>query len=841
MAPTRPRRPRVEGVTGVEGASAAPSGIAEDAGEGPAREAETHAAVLVPVPGESGEDTFTYRVPDGTTPGERVEVSFGSRTVVGFVVSSAEPRPDAKPILARVDGFPVVTEELLELTRWMARECLVPWYRCLEAAVPQGLKFRAGAREKTRRVVSLAPGLDWEAVAHAAARSKGPEGGEVEDEERLRSMFAMVGAHPVSLTPADIQRRFGISRTRIDTLVRKGHLGVSLVVERRDPLRQTPVVSDSPRELTPDQAAALERLAALSPGDEMVLWGVTGSGKTEVYLQAIASVLESGRGALVLVPEIALTPQTVDRFRARLGETVAILHSALSPGERYDEWLRILRGQSRVVVGARSAVFAPVAAPGLIVIDEAHEHSFKQSETPRYHAVEVARRRAVLTGARLLLGTATPLCEHVVARRGPGGERVDPVIARLERRIAERPLPPVTVVDMRLELAAGNTAVWSRALADAIDETLERREQALLFLNRRGAASFVLCRACGEAIRCSACDVTLTPHEYGGGPAGGHGAGTRVAGVRAPGAGRGASAGGSQLVCHFCNHRVAVPTECPSCGSRKIKSFGAGTERIEAEARKRWPNARIARMDADTTIRKGAHREILGRFAAGEIDLLVGTQMIGKGLDIPRVTLVGVVAAETSLHVPDFRAAERTFSLLVQVLGRAGRAERPGRAIVQTYQPETPSVALAARHDVPGFLRSELRRREAGGLPPYARMAQWTVEVGPTPGVPPRGSFATLVAAADEEAARVCGLLASVLRTPAMPPGRVLGPAPAPVERLRGRQRWQVRWLTGLDLAPEARLEAMAAATRAARESAAPRRSGLEVRILFDNDPVDLM
>lgn len=727
-------------------------------------------SMLLPVPSSVGE-TFTYRAGDDVRAGCRVEVVFGRRRVVGYVVGEAPPFDGARDVEKQSIEEPLFTPELIALTRWMSDHYVAPWYRCMETAVPSGLKMKAGAASRKRRVLEAG-------VSSAEAEKL------FADDERVKSMMLMILEHPRALTIADASAKFELGRSRIETLVRKEHLKIAVVDDRRSPFSRGAIARDEPRILNAEQDAALRKILEAGAGSETLIMGVTGSGKTEVYLQAIGATLEEERDAIVLVPEISLTPQTVDRFRARFGETVAVLHSALSAGERFDEWTRIRAGEARVVVGARSAVFAPVARLGLIVIDEAHEAAYKQQESPRYHAIEVARERSRLERARLVLGTATPLCEMAAAAMTQPRQLE---IARLTRRIADRPLPETTVVDMRQELADGHRSIFSRPLQKEMRRALANGEQAILFINRRGHDSFILCRSCGEAVKCPLCSVSLTPH---GGKAGRAG----------------------QLICHFCNHRTVQPEVCPKCGSRAIKSFGAGTEKIEAEARKTFPGARVVRMDADTTVRKGEHRRILEAFASQEFNVLVGTQMIGKGLDLPLVTVIGIVAAESSLHIPDFRAPERTFDLLTQVTGRAGRSDRPGRAIIQTYAPDHYAIRHAARQNVDAFLRAELAIRKASGLPPYSRIIQWTCES-------PR----------EDSAMNAAGRIAESLR---LRPGSISGPAPAPFARLRGRHRWQVRWLFKPEFEEATIREAVAGAAMSSVEG---------LKIVVDVDPTDMM
>ncbi len=715
-------------------------------------------------------ETFTYRAGGEVRLGERVEAIFGKRPLIGYVVAEGSPFKDARDVGRRLDDEPLFTPEIIDLTRWMSRKYFAPWYRCMEAAVPAGLKMKHAARGKSRRVLESMLGRGDAEKAFAG-------------DERMRSAMLMVIDHPRSLSIPDVAAKFELTRGRIETLVRRGQLKVESIEERRDPFGRGRLERDEPRFLNVEQAAALARILESREGSETLLMGVTGSGKTEVYLQAISASLAEDRGAIILVPEISLTPQTVDRFRARFGETIAVLHSALSAGERYDEWMRIRSGTARVVVGARSAVFAPVDRLGLIVIDEAHESAYKQQESPRYHAVDIARERARLTGARLILGTATPLCETAAAALQEP-RRIG--VARLTRRIAERPLPETTIVDMREELAEGHRSIFSRALQKRVRLALAAEEQVILFINRRGHDSFILCRSCGEAVKCPLCSVSLTPH-------------------------RGSHRDG-QLICHFCNHRACMPETCPKCGSRAIKSFGAGTEKIEAEARKTFPGARVIRMDADTTVRKGDHRRILDDFASGRFNILVGTQMIGKGLDLPKVTVIGIIAADSSLHIPDFRAPERTFSLLTQVTGRAGRSDLPGHAVIQTYAPEHYAIRHAAAQNVDAFLRAELAIRKASGLPPFTRIIQWTCE-------------SQREAMAMEAAGRVAESLRSR-------PGVISGPAPAPFSRLRGRHRWQVRWIFDPLLAEESIRETVLAAEQPFAE---------ELRIVLDVDPADML
>jgi primosomal protein N' (replication factor Y) len=536
-----------------------------------------------------------------------------------------------------------------------------------------------------------------------------------------------------------------------------------------------PAGPQAPPRLSPDQAAAwreIEAGMARRQGDEFpfvaLLHGVTGSGKTEIYLRALQATLEAGRRAIVLVPEISLTAQTVRRFEARFPGRVAVMHSQLSLGQRYAAWDRVRRGEADVVIGPRSALFAPISRLGLVVLDEAHDGSYKQADPiplPSYHARDVAIALARLTGAAVILGTATPdLVTYARAQRGPGAGEPSYRLLELPQRIltplggdaaprtryATAPLPPVRVVDLRQELRAGNRSIFSRALQEALGRTLAAREQAILFLNRRGAATFVLCRDCGYVARCPNCDVPLTHHHL-------------------------ASAG--RLVCHHCSYRQPAPEHCPACGGGRIRYFGLGTERVERAIRQQWPEARLLRWDRDTASGPD-HERFLQAFIDHQADVLVGTQMIAKGLDLPRVTLVGVISADTALYLPDYRAAERTFQLLAQVAGRAGRSRRGGRVIVQTYNPEHYAIQAAARHDYGAFARQEMAYRRELGYPPFGRLVALRLS--------------------DENAERCEAgakrlgrwLAAEIHRTAARVD--LIGPVPCFFGRIGGKHRWQI-------------------------------------------------
>jgi primosomal protein N' (replication factor Y) len=511
----------------------------------------------------------------------------------------------------------------------------------------------------------------------------------------------------------------------------------------------------------------------------MLLYGVTGSGKTEVYLQAIACMLQKELASIVLVPEIALTPQMTERFVARFGNKVAVLHSRLSAGERYDEWCRVARGEALVVIGARSAVFAPVPKLGLIILDEEHEITYKQEETPRYHARDIALRRAEMHGAAVILGSATPSLEsYTKALRG------EYRLAKLPQRIAGRPLPPVEIVDMREELKSGNRSIFSRTLQAALRDALAAGKQAIIFLNRRGYSTFVLCRTCGHVMRCPACNVSLKFHSTL-----------------------------AMLCCHYCDYREPYPSACPACGGRYIRHFGTGTQKVEEELRRRFPAARPLRLDADSTARKGEYRQILASFRRGEANVLVGTQMIAKGLDFPKVTLVGVITADTALNLPDFRAGERTFQMLTQVAGRAGRGATGGRVVIQTYTPEHYAVVAARKHDFETFYREESARRKELGYPPFGYLVRLLVSGGVEGNVMKAASLLT-------------GFLGTEIE--------IWGPSPCPLEKVRGRYRWQLV-LRGDELEP-----LLAAAKEAAnrfRQCAVT----AKVRLSLDVEPLHLL
>ncbi|NLE76664.1 MAG: primosomal protein N' [Chloroflexi bacterium] len=522
----------------------------------------------------------------------------------------------------------------------------------------------------------------------------------------------------------------------------------------RDPLAGQRFPADPAPTLTADQEAAWREVRQ-GGAPVYLLHGVTGSGKTEIYLRALAAALGQGRQALVLVPEIALTPQTIRRFAGRFPGRVTTLHSGLSQGERHDQWQRIRAGQVDVVIGPRSALFAPLPRLGLIVLDEEHEPSYKEPRPPHYHAREAALRLAQLVGATVILGSATPSVESY--RQAQAGQYR---LLTLPRRIfrsaapggaaASAPLPPVQVVDMRAELKAGNRSIFSRALQAGLDGALAQGQQAILFLNRRGSATFVLCRDCGHVLSCPRCELPLTYHRAG-----------------------------EALRCHHCGYSAPPAARCPACSSRRVRYFGAGTEAVEQAVLERWPQARVLRWDQDTTRPRGAHEEIMSRFANGEADILVGTQMLAKGLDLPRVTLVGAIAADTALHLPDFRSGERTFQLLTQVAGRAGRSALGGQAIIQTYAPEHPAIQAASRHDFAGFYQAEIAFRRRLSYPPFTRLVRLLFTHGRW-------------AACQEETAQVAAWMEARLADLGLPGSALMGPAPCFYQRERGLFRWHL-------------------------------------------------
>lgn len=700
-----------------------------------------YAEVAVEAGGLGVDRLFTYRVPSALAarvlPGARVRVPFAGRPepVAGVVFAttstSALPAERLRPIAEAPDEGPLLAAADLELARWLAADAV-----CSLAQAARMLLPPPGAPPRA-------------AAAYAPAPEAPPDAA-----ERLRRAPAQLQAwEAVRASPgvpvADLRRR-GIRPAALAALVRRGWLTVGPAAPPEVP-RSAAQEPGTPPVPTEAQARALGALVPALQAPEsraFLLWGVTGSGKTEVYLGAIAAVLRAGRQAIVLVPEISLTPQTVALFRRRFPGAVAVLHSALGTAERQAEWWRIRRGEAAVVVGARSAVFAPCPRLGLIVVDEEHEPSYKQEESPRYHAREVARRRAALAGVPLLLGSATPdVATWEAAARG-ACVRLD-----LPVRVGGRPLPQVRVVDMCRPPDAGGTAVrrgepelFGADLLQAMERHLGGGRQVLLFLNRRGFAPVLLCAACGFVARCQACDVALCYHDAD-----------------------------RTLRCHYCGARRAVPRSCPRCEGLLLRLRGSGTERVAQEVARRFPAARVLRMDLDVTSTRGAHARVYEAFRSGQADVLVGTQMVAKGWDVAGVTLVGVVDADTGLHHPEYRGAERTFQLLCQVAGRAGRGDVPGEVVLQTHTPEHFAVRAAAVHDYEAFARQELEARRAAGFPPFAsllRLLSW--------------------APAAADARRGAEALGEALRAE-LPAGVDLwGPAPAPLERLRGQVRWHL-------------------------------------------------
>ncbi|MEM7516163.1 MAG: primosomal protein N', partial [Planctomycetota bacterium] len=624
---------------------------------------------------------------------------------------------------------PALGSELLELTRWMADYYACAWGETLAAVLPAAMK-----RESKRRQVNFVRPAEGVGRAELDELEKRFEKQHI----LLRTLLEASG----ELELRDVLRRLRLSEAPAKTLAKKG----LIVLEKRDARPEFDVQAiqrTTAREPSPEQAVAIETIAGRVLAREygtFLLKGVTGSGKTEVYLQVIERALAEGRGAIILVPEIALTPQTVGRFAERFGE-VAVMHSRMTDAQRMETWMRVRRGEARVVVGARSAVFAPVEDLGVIVVDEEHEPSFKQSSTPRYHGRDVAVMRAMKSGAVCVLGSATPALETLHNARAGRYELVS-----LSKRIGDRTLPEVKIVDMRKEQAEAKSRVlFSRALVSALGETLAQKEQAILFLNRRGYSPVLWCQACGETMHCEQCDVALTYHRHI-----------------------------HRVVCHSCAAEQPPPEECPTCTAPAVRQLGAGSERVEDVLAKLFPTARVKRMDSDTMLRREDYVETLSSFGKGEIDVLVGTQMIAKGLDFPGVTLVGVISADSTLHIPDYRAAERTFQLLAQVSGRAGRGDKPGRIFVQTTTPEHPVILRARTHDYDGFAKDEFEMRRDLGYPPFGRLIRCVFDDSDK-------------ARVEEGAHRCADLLRAKLEDEEFL--RVLGPAEAPISMLRGKHR----------------------------------------------------
>lgn len=651
-----------------------------------------YAQVIVDIVHENVAHTFTYVVPEGmaVSIGQRVAVPFGYREKEGVVVALEEgcdlPREKIKPIAFTLEGYPALLPCQIELARQMAQEAHCPLAETLRLMLPAEMR---GGRVQVKQQPVCRLAIPQEQLDEAVAAQ-----GRSQKKRMLLQLLRDGETHPVSELKL-------LVRDPLEPLRQLEAAGLVKMWQEevlRRPGGDEPIepVTDPP--LTPSQQEVLEVMApALEKGEgRFLLHGVTGSGKTEVFIRLVRRTLEMGKSAMILVPEIALTPQMVRWFRARFGAVAAVIHSRLSAGERYDEWRRIRRGDARVIIGARSAVFSPAEKLGLIVVDEEHETTYLSDRHPRYDARDVAAWRCEREGAVLLLASATPsILSFARARRG------DYTLLEMPHRVLNRPMPEVEVVDMRKELELGNRSVFSGSLTAHLRTCMARGEQAMLLMNRRGYNAFISCRSCGHVMKCPNCDVSLTYHLAGG---------------------------DGQLHCHYCGHVAPVPEKCPECASRYIRYFGAGTQKVEEELQKLFPNEKIIRMDIDTTSGKDGHAKLLDEFRTGRARLLVGTQMIAKGLDFPRVTLVGVVAADMTLNLPDYRARERTFQLLTQVAGRAGRGDTPGRVVIQTYKPEDETILAAARQDYRSFFETEFSRRRTGLYPPFTVMARLLVE-----------------------------------------------------------------------------------------------------------------
>jgi primosomal protein N' (replication factor Y) (superfamily II helicase) len=710
--------------------------------------------------------------------GSRVRVPFRDKSALATVVATLE-RSEAegiRPIEAVVGDSPILSEELLELANWMSTYYCCPIETVMRSLLPQVIR-RAEIGWKKQLFVRPARKIDNQEIEQLRRRAP-----------RQAELLEAISRLDAPISAAQLLRKMSLDNQTLRALVKRGLAELREQAVARDPHGDEQFIATSDLELNEEQVVALKQIteALGSPGSArpILVHGVTGSGKTEIYLQAIHATLARGHSAIVLVPEISLTPQTVERFKGRFAEAqdaVAVLHSHLSEGERHDEWHKIHLGRARIVIGTRSAVFAPLKNLGLIIVDEEHETTYKQEEAPRYHARDVAVVRAKIEKCVAVLGSATPSLESYY-NATTGKYR----LATLTQRVDNRQMPLMRIVDLRQERRKEKAiAILSEKLRAAIANRLEKREQTILFLNRRGFSTSLLCSNCGEARDCPNCSVALTFHRH-------------VA----------------RLSCHLCGHTAAVPKKCPACGKDALIYAGFGTEKVESTVAAIFPNATVRRMDADSMTRKQAYRDTLLNFRAGKIDILVGTQMIAKGLHFPNVTLVGIINADLALHLPDFRAGERTFQLLTQVAGRAGRGEMPGEVFVQTYTPFSPSIQFARHHDFPGYFQQELEFRERCDFPPF--------------------KHAILITARSAHEARAkfsAETLARRLKE-ALGPEFILGDAaPAPLEKLQGQFRFHILM----------RGEAIVRLSRLVRETLDKLPFPEDVAVAVDVDPYQLL
>lgn len=758
------------------------------------------AEVIVDVAAYPIDRPFDYIVPESMEgiieKGSRVKVPFGPRKVLGYITGlkneSGLELSKLKPIDELIDLDPVISKELLELSRWLAEQTLSYEIDALQVMLPAAMRAKY---EKFILIDDPERIEDEEFIHFLAGRKRVPmkeadtsgllktlksyaEQGIVTVDTTVGQKTAVKKVRMIRITDKSALQRIvdtihpnarkqveliqwmmehegktmsaksvvdksGIQPSVLKAVIERGAAFEELAEVYREPdapeLKDVPI----PERLTDEQQVALDCITTSIENEKaetFLLHGVTGSGKTEVYLRAIKHVLDQGQEAIVLVPEISLTPQMTSRFKARFGPLVAVMHSGLSAGEKYDEWRKIQRGEVKVVVGARSAIFAPFENLGIIILDEEHESTYKQDDTPRYHARDVAIRRSEYYGCPVILGSATPSLESY-ARASKGVY----TLLTLMRRARDQDLPAVTIVDMREELKSGNRSMFSLPLAEALRIRLQSGEQTVLFLNKRGFSSFVLCRDCGTVVECPNCDISLTYHRA-------H----------------------ERLKCHYCGHEEKVPLVCPECESEHIRFFGTGTQKAEEEISKLFPEARVLRMDVDTTRKKGSHERILRQFSEGKADILLGTQMIAKGLDFPNITLVGVLAADTTLHLADFRAAEKTFQLMTQVGGRAGRHELPGEVFIQTYSPEHYAIELSKNQHYEPFYKLEMAARRQYGYPPFY--------------------FVTLIQFTHEDLLKVADFAEKgtrYLKDNLSADTVIIGPTAAAVSRVNNRYRYQ--------------------------------------------------